>query len=207
MRINFLIISLLFIFAACSSSNSGKKMGATANAGNNAKVEANPNKLGNDVFEALKNNDAAKFKDCFLGAKYKDEMATMLTSVELTEEQKSNTLTFLDNTVKFFSDNDDAGINGFFNLLRSQSEAKGIDWSTAKVGNINSSIVSVTDFGMIINVYKIDVEFKDKTDIDHMISISRAYDLPSGVIAGDAKIPYWVKYLSGSYFYIIMDKF
>jgi len=190
MRINFLIISLLFIFAACSSSNSGKKMGATANAGNNAKVEANPNKLGNDVFEALKNNDAAKFKDCFLGAKYKDEMATMLTSVELTEEQKSNTLTFLDNTVKFFSDNDDAGINGFFNLLRSQSEAKGIDWSTAKVGNINSSIVSVTDFGMIINVYKIDVEFKDKTDIDHMISISRAYDLPSGVIAGDAKIPY-----------------
>jgi len=190
MRFCYLMISLLFLFVACSS-NSGSKIGAAkASMNGQAANNDNPNKLGYDVFAALKENDFDKFKNSFLGAQYKDEMATMLTSVELTEQQKANTLGFLEQTVNYFSANNEAGMNSFFNNLKSDAYAKGIDWTTAEVSKINSSIVDIKDFGILMNTYKVDVEFKDKNDIDHMISIPRTYIIPSGLIAGDTKIAY-----------------
>lgn len=184
MRNIITLLSILLILGTACSSDAAQN--AASNAKSAVSSSKDPNKLGTQIFESLQSNNKSKFKQAFIRESLYGEFEKMLTSVELSAEQKAATMGFVNQTLGFWSKNNGAAAEGLFDKIRQQGFDQGIDWKKTELTKVESGIKQVTDFQMYLNVHDVYVTFKDQNQVSHQILLPRNYELSSGIYAGDA---------------------
>lgn len=206
------ILSLLFVFGACSSdTKSTKDVNKTSSTSVTKKVTETtdkakkkvasisdavliskpnlkePEKAGQEIFNTLKNYDYEGFRSFFMGPAYRSDVERMVRSVKLSPKQLDNSMSVLDNTMNHWSKNDYAAVKMLFNNLYRSGKKMGINWKNAEFKDVQKKIVGVKDFGLTINVFNIYVNFTADGK-DHQLQLPKSFDLANGIVIADAKM-------------------
>lgn len=198
MKSSSIFFLLFFLFASCSSEGSKKYAEKAANATGAKAASAmsatktavkqiatpNPSKLGFEAFTAIQTNDLQRFKNCFISTANRSAMAESINAIDLTEEQRTNSFTFLDRTLDFLTRDDQAIVGNIFNKIKKAGADNGITWAKSELIDFKTEMVSINDFGLKWNVYEILINFKNDGK-DHQLKIPTTYTLDEGILMSD----------------------
>ncbi len=193
-----ILMALCICFFSCTSGEQSSNTATTHS--NNAQTQAttggqasntayqrflNPNKIGYEVYAALKDNDLNRFKQLFVNAGHYSEFDKMVRSVNLTQEQLDNSLGYVNKTLNFWTNNNAAQVERLFNKVRTAGENKGVNWQSTELTNFEVNIVPVNDFALEMTVYQILINFMNN-GVAHQIKVPTAYYLENGILIADA---------------------